>query len=460
VDNIGSHDVKIWSIDKYVGKRGTTYRARWLVEGKRFAETFTSRKHADTFRSELLVALRQGLGFDRLSGRPIDPSKPTAQQKSWLELASEYVDLKWTPASARHRKGMAEALVNITFALIDIERSPLSDFDRRKLVAALTYGAFCRGLQREHDPNALEALQAASPPAAALGDPIVIRKLLNAIAVKQDGSPAAEATIIRKRATLHNVLQFAVESRVITVNPMKTMKKTSGTASKRVDPRVVISRKQGRSLLKTVRKQAPHLAAYFALLMYAGLRPAEARNVRRQDLHLPEEGWGSVLLHTTAQLAGSAWTDGSQATEQRPLKHRGTDDTRSVPLNPAAVKILRRHLDCWECGPRGHLFVARTGKAGKPLSAPYTSLVSLETLGRTWSRARQAAFTAEQAAGPLARRPYDLRHARLTWWLNAGVPPTQVARWAGHGVRVLLDVYAGCVDGGEQRAIELLKNDA
>ena len=103
--------------------------------------------------------------------------------------------------------------------------------------------------------------------------------------------------------------------------------------------------------------------------------------------------------------------------------------------------------------------MARTGKAGKPLSPPFNSLVSLETLGRTWSSVRLAALSAEQADGPLARRPYDLRHARLTWWLNDGVPPTQVARWAGHGVRVLLDVYAGCVDGGEQRAIKLLKND-
>lgn len=459
MDDIGSHDVKIWSIDKYVGKRGTTYRVRWLVEGKRFAETFVSRKHADSFRSELLVAVRQGLAFHRISGEPIDPSKPTVQQKSWLQLASEYVDLKWTSASARHRKGMAEALVNISFALIDVERPPLSNFDRSDLVAALTYGTFCRGLQREYDADALKALQVASPPASALSDPIVVRRLLNAIAVKQDGRPAAEATIVRKRATLHNVLQFAVESRVITANPLKAMKRTATSASKRVDPKVVISKKQGKSLLKAARKQAPHLAAYFALLMYAGLRPAEARNVRRQDLDLPGQGWGSILLHTTAQRGGSAWTDGGEATEQRPLKHRETDDTRSVPLNPAAVKILRRHLGGWKCGPQGHLFVARTGKAGKPLSPPYSALVSLETLGRTWSSVRRAALTAEQAESPLARRPYDLRHARLTWWLNAGVPPTQVARWAGHSVRVLLDVYAGCVDGGEQRAIELLKDD-
>jgi hypothetical protein len=33
--------------------------------------------------------------------------------------------------------------------------------------------------------------------------------------------------------------------------------------------------------------------------------------------------------------------------------------------------------------------------------------------------------------------PYELRHAAVSLWLNAGVPPTQVAEWAGHSVNVL-----------------------
>jgi len=48
---------------------------------------------------------------------------------------------------------------------------------------------------------------------------------------------------------------------------------------------------------------------------------------------------------------------------------------------------------------------------------------------------------------PLARRPYDLRHAAVSLWLNAGVPATEVARRAGHSVAVLLKVYAHCIDG-------------
>jgi hypothetical protein len=32
-------------------------------------------------------------------------------------------------------------------------------------------------------------------------------------------------------------------------------------------------------------------------------------------------------------------------------------------------------------------------------------------------------------------------------WLNSGVPATEVARRAGHGVAVLLKIYAHCIDG-------------
>jgi hypothetical protein len=67
--------------------------------------------------------------------------------------------------------------------------------------------------------------------------------------------------------------------------------------------------------------------------------------------------------------------------------------------------------------------------------------------GAIWQAARTAAFTTAQHASPLARRAYDLRHAAVSLWLNAGVPATEVARRAGHSVAVLLKVYAHCIDG-------------
>jgi hypothetical protein len=82
----------------------------------------------------------------------------------------------------------------------------------------------------------------------------------------------------------------------------------------------------------------------------------------------------------------------------------------------------------------------RTGRGGPIQDSTYAAI---------WRRARLAAFTPEQAASSLARRPYDLRHAAISLWLNAGVPATEVAWRAGHGVVVMLKVYANCVDGDE-----------
>ncbi|NMH98603.1 hypothetical protein [Pseudonocardia acidicola] len=42
--------------------------------------------------------------------------------------------------------------------------------------------------------------------------------------------------------------------------------------------------------------------------------------------------------------------------------------------------------------------------------------------------------------------------AAVSTWLNAGVPSTQVAEWAGHSVGVLHQIYAKCVVGQEDAA--------
>jgi hypothetical protein len=97
--------------------------------------------------------------------------------------------------------------------------------------------------------------------------------------------------------------------------------------------------------------------------------------------------------------------------EPRQLKHRGFDEVRIVPSPPELTALLRAHLDEHGTTPDGRLF---RGVRGGPLS---------ESLyGRVWGLAHTDALTAEEAASPLARRPYDLRHAAVSTWLNGGVP--------------------------------------
>jgi hypothetical protein len=64
-----------------------------------------------------------------------------------------------------------------------------------------------------------------------------------------------------------------------------------------------------------------------------------------------------------------------------------------------------------------------------------------------WEQAREIGLSPEQEASPLARRPYDSRHAALSSRLAAGVPPTEVAERARNSVKVLLTVCAKCLAG-------------
>ncbi|MFD8560158.1 hypothetical protein ACFV1N_23010 [Streptosporangium canum] len=144
-------------------------------------------------------------------------------------------------------------------------------------------------------------------------------------------------------------------------------------------------------------------------------------------------------LDVSRPEVNTRWTDSGDGHETRGLKHRAQEDTRPVPIPPVLVKILREHLDEFGTAKDGRLF--QTERGGVVGSTAYTEV---------WAAARLLALTPEQAASPLARRPYDLRHAAVSLWLNAGVPAPEIARRAGHGVDVLLRVYAKCIDGQEE----------
>ena len=134
--------------------------------------------------------------------------------------------------------------------------------------------------------------------------------------------------------------------------------------------------------------------------------------------------------------AGRSWSESGTRREPRQLKHRGTEEVRIVPCPPDPTALLREHLDEHGTTPDGRLF---RGVRGGPLS---------ESLyGRLWALARTSALSKEEASSPLAQRPYDLRHAAVSTWLNGGVPAPRVAAWAGHSVDVLLRVYAKCIAG-------------
>lgn len=79
-------------------------------------------------------------------------------------------------------------------------------------------------------------------------------------------------------------------------------------------------------------------------------------------------------------------------------------------------------------------------------------VVGSSTYWRVWEEAREYALPPERVDSSLAGRPYDLRHACITRWLNAGVSIAEVARRVGNSPEVIHRRYHGCIDGHEEAA--------
>lgn len=310
-----------------------------------------------------------------------------------------------------------------------------------------------------------------SAPVLALADAATARRVLVQATGLVDGRNAAASTARRNRTILANAADYAMELGLLDTNPIRAIKWAAPKVSSQVDRRSVVNPRQARALLDAVRAQrpsGPRLVTFFAVMYCAGLRPEEAINLAKDNVILPpqawdeesqqwqdppdDQEWGDLHIRSATPDAGREWTDDGSLRERRQLKHRADGDSRIVPTHPELTRLLRDHLAKFGTAPDGRLF---GGVRGGELPTI--------TYRRAWTKARQASLTAAEQASPLARRPYDLRHACLSTWLNSGVYPTQVAEWAGHGVDVLLRIYAKCVVGQDEvakrRISEALRQD-
>ena len=435
---MSTYDVKVWDPRKIGDTTKGRWRVRWAAAGREHCKSFAAKPLADGFTARLKTAISDHLPFDENTGLP-PAAGHAAASRSWYDHARAYTEMKWPHLAATSRRSAAEALTTVTEALAPRRGAPEPEILRRALFA-WAFNPGTRNLPPPEDLSAaLDWIAAASPPVSALDDPAVIRGVLGACARTQAGKPAAATTQRRKRAVFYNAIGYAVEEGLLLANPVDRIQWKAPGVAETVDRRVVASPAQARDLLTGVRAQGlrgQHLEAFYGCLYYAAQRPSEAVALREADCHLPSRGWGRLDLAASEPRAGRLWTDDGAPREARGLKHRAQHEMRSVPIPPALVALLRAHLKEYGTTPDGRLF--RTAR-GQPLQDSAYSAV--------WQTARTAAFTPAQQASPLARRPYDLRHAAVSLWLNSGVPATEVARRAGHSVAVLLKVYAHCIDG-------------
>ncbi|RSM98906.1 mobile element protein [Streptomyces sp. WAC 01325] len=439
-----TYDVKVYKILTYKGARKTTYTVRWVVAGKRWREPFDTIALAEGFRSELIQATGKGEAFVIVTGLPVSHRSKSAAM-SWYKFAVQYVDARWSQLGGNSRKNTAKTLTATTLALL---RAQPSQFNLVAVRTALREWAFNANRRSEAPRDVVTILrwvERSSLPVSAWEDPEKVDDVLQAIDTRLDGKQAAAWSRKRHRRILNVVMRYAIRRRILRTNPLPKGKEvtTATKTTNAVDKRSLMNSDQAAVLLDWIRRRSrggKRLHAFFATLYYCGPRPEEAVAMRVRDVSLPDidadDQWCELMIHTATPEVGKQWTDTGEIHEQRDLKGRAEGDTRTVPGHPTLTRILRQHIEDEELKPGDLLFQGENG-----------GILAGSVIRRAWRSARRAVLAPHVFDSPTGKRVYDIRHTRLTKWLNDGIPPAQVAEWAGNSVPVLLATYARCVDG-------------
>ncbi|MFD9079241.1 tyrosine-type recombinase/integrase [Streptomyces erythrochromogenes] len=440
-----TYNVKFWKTGVNEGKRKTTYTVRWELDGSEQRKTFITAALADSFRAGLVSAARKGEAFSLSTGLPVSYISQAAGV-TWYDFAVQFVDQLWERTSANNRRNVAKALTPVTIALLRAQPTAFTGVDVRRALREYAFNTLRRDQAPPEVVVILRWVQRHSLSMAAWEDESAVDTALRAAGTKLDGSPVAASSARRTKRVLNVLFEHAIKKKVLKRNPLPKGRGSTATAAKTssaVDKRSLLNREQAAKLLGWVYSRprgGPRLHTFFAAMYYAGARPEEVVAIDVGDVRLPDadagDQWGELLLHTAHPEVGRQWTNTGEVREQRGLKGRAADDTRTVPCRPALTRILRAHIEREGLKP-GDLLMQ--GEKGGDLAG--------SVIRRAWRRARTEVLTPYEHGSPLGRRVYDLRHTCLTNWLNAGVPAATVAEWAGNSVPVLLATYARCIDG-------------
>lgn len=443
-----TYKVNVWELkvlkpDKNGKRRPKPYGVRWITAGKEQSEWYRTKTLANNRRNQLIKAMNNGEAFDIDSGLPESEAKAKVA-RSLLKMAQEFIDHEWEDAAANTRKRLVDTLAVPIAAFVTADKNaPDERLLRRVLTTCLLPTNRRERDLTEDESAAADWITAHSRPVRQLADKIEISNLLRSLGRNLGGKKASTWTTRTRRGVLHHLLKFAVDKEELVANPVTGQKAAIQRGNVEVDPRSVLNPKQGRQILAavtyagTITGQYDYLYGFFATMYYAALRPCEVNRLREVDCKLPETGWGELILEKSASRANSRYTDSGEMWEERTLKRRAEGAVRVVPIPPQLVAVLRWHVTTFRTTPDGRLF------RGKVSGAPINATVYTDA----WKKTRKIGLSPQQFASPLAGDPYDLRHAAVSTWLAAGVPPTEVAERAGHTVDVLLKVYAKVMDG-------------
>ena len=169
-----------------------------------------------------MQAMHQGEAFDIEAGLPVALLREQ-NSMTWYEQAVDYIDMKWRGGAGKSRISVVETLTAVTAVLV---RSDVGAPGPPILRKALRRWAFSPPRRNDDQPPEIRAALAwvkrGSLPVASLCDDKVVRKALDTLANKLDGTPAAPDYLGRRRRVFYNALKYAVREKRLQENPLDT----------------------------------------------------------------------------------------------------------------------------------------------------------------------------------------------------------------------------------------------
>ena len=220
---------------------------------------------------------------------------------------------------------------------------------------------------------------------------------------------------------LRGILKLHFRGRLTMDNPAIGIENRT-VVKKRPDPLTPLER--DRILADMGQHYDERVTAYFKFQFGTGARPEDTIALRWSDVDL--EAW-TIKIQRVRTFRGSE-RDGSK-----------THQTREVDLVDAAIEALMI-MKSYTFGKR-----REDGEEADIFQNPVT--------GKGWhdERSQRDHYwkPALERCGIKPRRAYSTRHTFCTTALMAGVAPAYIAQQAGHDLKMLLEVYAKWIPGGD-----------
>ena len=420
--------VRVFDLQTRNDRPKNPYVVRWIVENKERSRAFPLKVTAEDFRYKIIAAIQDREDFSTESGLPRSWDLEKMTLASW---AKEWIQEQLSTWAPKSRKSAVEPITLLLLIMVKPNATaPPATIKRDIAVWLMKANVDC--------PTWLERFSVSLASVDERACEVAAKKLYERTVQKGEELvqvPRKPNTVNRYRTNVAPLFNGAVERGHLKTQPWPAPKRGKKRNKQRTKTKVVQVEKLPtlETAFEAINRLVSHQPAskgyrvIAACMLLAGLRPSEARALPIENLSFPTEDGesGTIYIDVADKNAGSLYTDEDE--EFGPPK----TDERYAPMTPALATILKEYI-----GTRTEGFMVTT-RSG--------SVVTQSNFWRAWERVRQGK----------SWTTYDLRHTCATNWLRAGIDVRIIANWLGHSPSMLLDTYAGAMEGSNKRAAEI-----